>query len=262
MVGRWNTPSEFNEFKIQDFLFGYGAGLRFSIPQFPIRLYMVKRFEVNDSGDVKMKSVLYSAILWGWTSYSRSGMKYSTSRRFSIMWNKLNVRIFLVLLFVFSSSFAWAQQLTTVGIVDIGKVTLAFYRDSQAVRELEEMTKRLQSELDAITAEINQLKDRQLVADRMGNRTLSLQLEEQISSKTNYLREYYRIKNAQLQERRNKLTESSAFLGELQQAIAFVAEDQGYSVILKSTDPNLIWWSKQVDITDIVIQRLLQTAKR
>jgi outer membrane protein insertion porin family len=56
MVGRWDTPSEFNEFKIQDFLFGYGAGLRFSIPQFPIRLYMVKRFEVNDSGDVKMKS--------------------------------------------------------------------------------------------------------------------------------------------------------------------------------------------------------------
>lgn len=178
------------------------------------------------------------------------------------MWNKLNVRRFLILLFVLSSSFARAEQLTTVGIVDVGKVTLAFYRDSQAVRELEEMTKRLQSEVDAITAEINQLKDRQLEADRMGNRTLSLQLEEQISSKTNYLREYYRIKNAQLQERRNKLTESSAFLGELQQAIAFVAEDQGYSVILKSTDPNLIWWSKQVDITDIVIQRLLQTAKR
>jgi len=56
MVGRWDTPSEFNEFKIQDFLFGYGGGLRFSIPQFPIRLYMVKRFEINDSGKVNMKS--------------------------------------------------------------------------------------------------------------------------------------------------------------------------------------------------------------
>ena len=90
------------------------------------------------------------------------------------MWNKLNVRRFLILLFVLSSSFARAEQLTTVGIVDVGKVTLAFYRDSQAVRELEEMTKRLQTEVDAITAEINQLKDRQLEADRMGNRTLSL----------------------------------------------------------------------------------------
>ncbi|MCX7787760.1 MAG: OmpH family outer membrane protein [Spirochaetes bacterium] len=154
------------------------------------------------------------------------------------------------------------QQLTTVGIVDIGKVTMAFYRESQAVRELEEMTKRLQGELDAITGEINQLKERQLEAERIGNKALSLQLEEQITSKTNYLREYYRIKNAQLQERRNKLTESSSFLNELQQAISFVAEDQGYSVILKSSDPNLVWWSKQVDITELVIQRLLKNQKR
>mgnify|MGYP005836775025 FL=1 len=154
------------------------------------------------------------------------------------------------------------QQLTTVGIVDIGKVTMAFYRDSQAVRELEEMTKRLQGELDAITLEINQLKERQLEAEGVGNKTLSLQLEEQITSKTNYLREYYRIKNAQLQERRNRLAESSSFLSELQQAITFVAEEQGYSVILKSSDPNLVWWSKQVDITDLVIQRLLNAQKR
>ena len=149
-----------------------------------------------------------------------------------------------------------------MGIVDIGKVTMAFYRDSQAVRELEEMTKRLQGELDAITAEINQLKERQLEAERAGNKTLSLQLEEQITNKTNYLREYYRIKNAQLQDRRNRLAESSSFLSELQQAIAFVAEDQGYSVILKSSDPNLVWWSKQVDITELVIQRLLKAQKR
>ena len=44
MVGRWNTPQQFKEFTAQDFLFGVGAGLRFSIPQFPIRFYVVKRF--------------------------------------------------------------------------------------------------------------------------------------------------------------------------------------------------------------------------
>ncbi|MFQ3621636.1 MAG: OmpH family outer membrane protein [Spirochaetales bacterium] len=165
-------------------------------------------------------------------------------------------RIILALSFLIFPIFIQAQQLTTVGIVDIGKVTLAFYRESQAVRELEEMTRRLQSELDAITAEINQLQERKLNADRAGDRVLSLQLEEQITSKTNFLREYYRIKNAQLQERRNRLSESTSFLEELQAAISFVAEDQGYSVILKSSDPNLVWWSKQVDITELVIKRL------
>jgi outer membrane protein insertion porin family len=44
MVGRWNTPDKFKEFTVQDFLFGIGAGFRFSIPQFPIRFYVAKRF--------------------------------------------------------------------------------------------------------------------------------------------------------------------------------------------------------------------------
>ncbi len=56
MVGRWNTPEEFTNFKIQDFLFGYGAGIRFSIPQFPIRLYMAKRFRIDEAGNVEMQT--------------------------------------------------------------------------------------------------------------------------------------------------------------------------------------------------------------
>ena len=55
MVGRWDTPEEFSRFRIQDFLFGYGAGFRFTIPQFPIRIYMAKRFQFNEFGDIEMK---------------------------------------------------------------------------------------------------------------------------------------------------------------------------------------------------------------
>ncbi len=51
-VGRWTTPRDFTNLRIQDFLFGYGWGLRFTIPQFPIRLYMAKRFSVDDNNDV------------------------------------------------------------------------------------------------------------------------------------------------------------------------------------------------------------------
>ena len=157
---------------------------------------------------------------------------------------------------------AGAEQLTTVGIVDVGKVTTSFFRDSQAVRELEDMTVKLQAEIDGITAEINGLKEQKLQAENAGNRSRVLQLDEEIYNKTNYLRDYFRIKNNQLQERRNRLTESASFLTELQQAIAFVAEDQGYNVILKSSDPNLLWWSKQVDITELIIQKLLQSGRR
>ena len=156
----------------------------------------------------------------------------------------------------------FAEQLTTVGIVDVTKVSTAFFRDSQAVRELEDLTSRLQREIDGITAEINQLKDRKLQAENAGDQNRVLKLDEEIYNKQNYLRDYFRIKNAQLQERRNRLAESSSFLAQLQQAIAFVAEDQGYNVIIKSTDPNLLWWSRQVDITDLVIAELLKKSSR
>ena len=33
---------------LDDFLFSFGAGIRFSIPQFPIRLYLAKRFKTVD----------------------------------------------------------------------------------------------------------------------------------------------------------------------------------------------------------------------
>ena len=154
-----------------------------------------------------------------------------------------------------------AEQLTTVGIVDITKVSTAFFRDSQAVRELETLTTRLQTEIDGITAEINQLKDRKLQAENSGDQNLALKLDEEIYNRSNYLRDYFRIKNTQLQERRSRLSESSAFITELQRAIAFIAEDQGYNVILKSSDPNLLWWSRQVDVTDLVIARLLQSSR-
>jgi outer membrane protein insertion porin family len=56
MVGRWDAPSDFTGFRKQDFLFGYGAGFRFTIPQFPIRIYMAKRFKYNEFGDIEMQS--------------------------------------------------------------------------------------------------------------------------------------------------------------------------------------------------------------
>ena len=171
-------------------------------------------------------------------------------------------RLLAVLLGIVISASAGAEQLTTVGIVDVAKVTTAFFRDSQAVRELEDLTAKLQAEINGISAEINQLRERKLMAENTGDSAAALRLDEEIYNKTNYLRDYFRIKNAQLQERRNKLSESSSFLGELQKAIAFVAEDQGYNVILKSSDPNLVWWSRQVDITELVIARLLQSAGR
>jgi len=44
----WNEAADLASVTIEDFRFSFGAGLRFTIPQFPIRLYLGKAFQVQD----------------------------------------------------------------------------------------------------------------------------------------------------------------------------------------------------------------------
>jgi outer membrane protein len=153
-----------------------------------------------------------------------------------------------------------AEQLTTVGIIDVGKVSAVFYSDSRQVREIEALKARRDADIENINNEINQLREQKIQAENTGNQSLALRLEKEIADKINYRQDYYRIRSNEIQERENRLSGQSAFVVELQRAIAFVAEDQGYNVILNSNDRNLLWWSRQVDITDMVIARLLQNS--
>jgi len=51
-----STPGDyFNNFTIENMRFSYGFGFRFTLPQFPIRISLVKCFQIED-GDVKWKS--------------------------------------------------------------------------------------------------------------------------------------------------------------------------------------------------------------
>jgi outer membrane protein insertion porin family len=51
----WPGPADVAGMTIQDFRFSFGAGLRFTIPQFPIRLYLGKAFQVDETGKVVWK---------------------------------------------------------------------------------------------------------------------------------------------------------------------------------------------------------------
>ncbi|MFP4113230.1 MAG: outer membrane protein assembly factor BamA [Spirochaetota bacterium] len=52
-VAVWDEPSQIGNLGISNMLFGFGGGIRFTIPQFPIRLYLAKRFRFNDSGEIE-----------------------------------------------------------------------------------------------------------------------------------------------------------------------------------------------------------------
>jgi outer membrane protein insertion porin family len=44
-VAGYEKPSDMRSMVLDDFRFGFGGGIRFSIPQFPIRLYLARRFK-------------------------------------------------------------------------------------------------------------------------------------------------------------------------------------------------------------------------
>jgi outer membrane protein insertion porin family len=52
-VNLWEDPADIGNMGIENMLFGFGAGIRFTIPQFPIRLYLAKRFRFDETGAIQ-----------------------------------------------------------------------------------------------------------------------------------------------------------------------------------------------------------------
>ena len=162
---------------------------------------------------------------------------------------------------VFSLS---AQQLTRFAVVDLPKVYNAFFRDSRAVREFEERSAAVQAQINKMTREIQELQSKRADAVLEGDQSLALRYENEIYRQSEYLREYYTIKTAELDDQKRKLSQSGTFLEQVYSEIRFIAESEGYSMVLnlKESTSGILWYSPTVDITDKLIQNLLDKSRR
>ena len=161
----------------------------------------------------------------------------------------------------FAPRTAQAEQLTTVGIVDINRVYNSFYRDSQAVRELERLRREYQQEINDQVEELENLRDQRARAESLGNDRRVDDLNEKIIQLQRFLEDLTRRRRQQLESRQQDLL-SDQFLQQLQGAIQFVAESEGYTVVLRTDQQGLQWWSPAVDISDQVVQRLIRIVER
>ena len=155
----------------------------------------------------------------------------------------------------------FSEAITKVAVLDYSRILSAFYQDSRAVRELEEMKSQFQEEIDRIQGEISILEERKLNAENNGDNARALELDNQIFEKKKFLRDYVRVKNGQLTELNKNLSQNNTLVKEIIEEVEYVAESGGYSIVIKKSDPNLLWWNYEVDITEQVLQRLL-TKKR
>jgi outer membrane protein len=174
---------------------------------------------------------------------------------------KKNCAVFVLLLV--TGAFAGAQQLTRFAVVDLPRVYTSFFRDSRAVREYEERSARVQAEVDRMNQEIQNLRSSYVDAEAQGDRERALRLESEMYRKSEFLREYYQTKTAELEDQRRRLAQSGSFLQQVMDEIRFIAESEGYSMVLNlKENTGIIWYSPTVDITEKVIQNLRSKAGR
>jgi outer membrane protein len=156
-----------------------------------------------------------------------------------------------------------AQQITRFAVVDMSKVYTAFFRESRAVRDFEERSARVQADVDRMTREIQDLKNSQSNAELQGDNEKAVKLESEIYKKSEFLKEYFKLKTTELEDQKKKLSQSSAFLEQVYNELRFVAESEGYSMVLNLKDAKgILWYSPAIDITDKVIQNLQNKSGR
>jgi outer membrane protein len=165
-------------------------------------------------------------------------------------------RIFIFLLL--NVSFVlYGQQLTRFAVVDLSKIYTAFFRDSRSVRDFEQRSARVQSEVDKRTKEIQELRVRQAEAALRNDQAEANRLETQLYRMTEALRDYYQTQTAILEGMKKSLMQPGSFMDQVYDEIRYIAESEGYSTVLNLNDnTGIVWYSTTVDITDRVIKSL------
>jgi len=152
---------------------------------------------------------------------------------------------------------AYSQQLTRFAVVDLPKVYTAFFRDSRPVREFEERSARVQTEVDRRNREIQELRGRHAEAVLQNNQSEANRLESQIYRMSEALVDYYQTQTSILEDQRKRLSQSGSFMNQVYDEIRYIAESEGYTMVLNLSDnKGIIWYSATVDITDRLIQSL------
>ncbi|HNY16942.1 MAG TPA: OmpH family outer membrane protein [Treponemataceae bacterium] len=163
--------------------------------------------------------------------------------------------LFMVAFCVFPLLAVSAQQITKFAVVDTSRIYTTFYRDSRSVRDYEAKKSQYQGEIKRMSDEIKDLRQQKVDADAAKDVAKVSRLDSDITAKTNFLLDYTKAKNAELDALKKKLTSDDEFYSMLYEEIRKIAEADGYSMVLSLQEgSSILWYSPTVDITDKVIR--------
>ena len=149
-----------------------------------------------------------------------------------------------------------AQQLTRFAVVDMNRVHSVFFLESAAARQLEQDAQAVQAEINRRNQEIQSMRGR---LQGLTDQAQALRLQDEIRERVELLMEFHRVSTAEINFRRRALMQTDEFLMRVHNDIRFVAEREGFTMVLDlNSTGGILWYSSTVDITDSLIQRLLE----
>ncbi len=149
-----------------------------------------------------------------------------------------------------------AEQLSKIGVVNFSKIIEDYFAESSAWREIDAIRAKYEAGKADIIDDIDQLKMEKLEAENNEADLLVLQLDNKIQRKQEYLKEYHEIWSNRINSKIENVSQSTTFTSEILDAIEYIAESEGYSLIFRIQDPNILWYNLEINITDKVLAHL------
>lgn len=164
----------------------------------------------------------------------------------------------ILLLLIFTSIALGANELTKVGVIDVNKVYQRYIKDSAKARKFDKYKAQLEKDISTRKIEIDQIEQELIKARDDDDESLVAELESDLQVKKLNLQEYVRHKNRELNALISTDASKREFSEKLQDAVSRIASREGYSIIMVKRDPAIFWYHNEVDITEQVIQGLVE----
>lgn len=167
-------------------------------------------------------------------------------------------KVLIFLLVIFSSVTLFSEQITKVAVVDMELILTEFGSDTRAMRALDREKESFMSAVENIQQDINELELKLLEAEDENDDEEVLRLDNLIFDKKEYLADFIRVKGQQINSMQEDAADSMnrSQLEEIYRAISYIAENEGFSLVMDTSADRLIWHSYDVDITDEVMEHL------
>lgn len=166
----------------------------------------------------------------------------------------MNKFVVLLLMALISLGTVSAQQFAKTGVVNLTRVS-QFYKDARA-KALEDLKASIQKDLDQMREDIRALGEERAQAVKAGDTVKVQALDATLQEKKSAFTDFGHKKQEELAAAGEALKNDNSFQKLLPQEIEQAAISKGFGLILNSSNPAVLWYGPDADITDDVTQRL------